>query len=200
MSLLSEYEAIYARIAVDHVTHWRDTGGNPFQDAGAVKRSQDVTLDLVTRYVPSGRLLDVGCGMGDLLAHLTGYQAMGVDIAEPYLDVARERGLDVTRAQAEKLPFAASIFDGVVATDVLEHVIDLHAATQEILRVMRKKAHVIVRVPNWAPVEWDDRYGYVHLRTLDEGTLRCLFGYIFGCEVRETLKEGDALHLVAQKC
>lgn len=197
---MSDYQAVYAKIAQDHVTHWRETGRNPFQDAGVVKSSEQATLELVMRYVPSGRLLDVGCGMGDLLARLTSFQAMGVDIAQPYLEVARERGLDVTRASAEKLPFAASFFDCVVATDVLEHVIDIHAATREILRVLRPKGHVIVRVPNWAPVEWDDRYGYVHLRTLDEGTIRCLFGYIFGCKVHESLKEGDALHLVAQKC
>src|SRR4051812_29220150 len=66
---------------------------------------------------PGVRALDVGCGPGALTAVLVerlGADAVAaVDPSEPFVAAARRRlpGVDVRRASAERLPFAAGGFD-----------------------------------------------------------------------------------------
>lgn len=202
MNILTEYKRTYRKIAADHVRHWAETGDNPFQDPVVLKANEDTTFGNITRYVAEGsRVLDAGCGMGDLMLRLTEYETIGVEIAQPYLKVALERGLDVRPVRIEKLPFPNRYFDAVVASDVLEHVIDIHAATKEIHRVVRHGGYIITRVPNMEPVPWHafGEYPFVHLRILDEGTMRHLLGTIFGCTIIETSVAHGALHVVARK-
>lgn len=202
MTLLTEYRDTYRKIARDHVAYWEEHGKNPFQDPDVVIANENATFGNITRYVAEGsKILDAGCGMGDLMMRLTEYETVGVEMADPYLEVAWQRGLDVRKGRMEKLPFGPVQFDAVVAADVLEHVIDIHAVTKELLRVLRPGGHIITRVPNAEPVPWHvyGQYPFVHLRILDEGTMRHLLGTIFGCRIVEVLIGNGALHVVAQK-
>ena len=52
---------------------------------------------------------------------------------------------------------------------------------------------------NAEPVSWTEAYDYVHLRILDEGTMRLLFTRVFPHEVLETLIGNGSLHLVVRK-
>ena len=194
MTLTESYRATYDAIARDHVAHWERTGRNPFQDPKVLRYNEDETIRLLRS--TAGSILDVGCGMGDLLLHFPDRETQGVDISYEYLKVARDRGLSVIQAEAESLPFTNATFDVVVATDILEHVFDMHAVAKELVRVAAEK--VIVRVPNMEPVSWDSEpYGFVHVRILDEGTMRILFGPILGCEVEQCYVHGTEIHLVA---
>ena len=188
------YRATYDQIASDHLDYWRKHGRNPFQDPSVLAQNEAETVRLIGE--TSGSILDVGCGMGDLLLHFPDRETQGVDLSYEYLKVARERGLSVIQAEAESLPFTNTTFDVVVATDILEHVFDMHTVAKELVRVAAEK--VIVRVPNMEPVSWDSEpYGFVHVRILDEGTMRILFGPILGCEVERCYVHGSEVHLVA---
>lgn len=86
-------------------------------------------LDAIGRHVPSGRLLDVGCGHGLLLdeARRRGYAVEGLELSEYAAAHAREvLGLPVRRrtvahlaAEPEPPRYAA-----IVLADVLEHLDD----------------------------------------------------------------------------
>jgi SAM-dependent methyltransferase len=101
------------------------------------------------------RVLDVGCGTGQLtmeLAHTVGGENVAaVDTAEPVLDVCRSRvpGADVRVACAEALPFDDESFDAVLAQLVVNLVDDPPAAVREMARVGRPGAAV-------AACFWDD--------------------------------------------
>lgn len=201
--LLRDYLANYNHIAQDHIEAWRKTGLNPFQDPRLLKLNEDTTIDLVMRYTkPGDVVLDAGCGMGDLMVRLADRDMTGCDIAAAYLAIARERGLRVDQALVEDMPYVSEQFDAVVATDVLEHVLDVNAAVREMLRVLRPGGHLITRVPDRDPVDWhvapERPYPFVHLRIFDEGTLRLLFDRIFGCEIVECLTVGNSIHAVAR--
>jgi SAM-dependent methyltransferase len=98
------------------------------------------------RPLPAGaRVLDIGAAAGTAVAALVtlGYQCEGVEPAEE----ARQRGEELFRrlgfqltllaGTAENLPHPDNSFDLVLATSVLEHVLDLHKALAEARRVLK---------------------------------------------------------------
>jgi SAM-dependent methyltransferase len=86
-----------------------------------------------------GRLLDVGCGGGSHLLGFAevGWAAVGVDISEEQLRLARERGCDVRLARAEELPFEDASFDAAVSMWTHTDVDDFPAMLCEIARILR---------------------------------------------------------------
>jgi SAM-dependent methyltransferase len=106
---------------------------------------EDVAFDAVAESPPK-RLLDVGCGPGDVtqrFADELGAHVCAVDISTRMVDLAKARGLDAQVADAEHLPFAADDFDCVVAAWVLYHVPGLEQAIAECARVLRPDGRFI---------------------------------------------------------
>jgi 2-polyprenyl-3-methyl-5-hydroxy-6-metoxy-1,4-benzoquinol methylase len=195
------YKRNYDQIARDHIRHWRTTGRNPFQEEGTLQRNENETFELLKQYLqPGARVLDAGCGMGDMLLRLGGYDAVGIDLSTDYVQVGRERGLDVRVGRIEKLPWPREHFDMVICTDVLEHVLDLNKAVRELLRVLKPGGTMIVRTPNKEELPFDTPpYEYVHLRRFDHATFHLLFRKIFPCEVLETIERADVINVAVRK-
>ena len=96
------------------------------------------------------RVLDIGCGRGELLHHAAkaGATAVGTDYAEAALGVARRAGGGrVLRCDAKALPFAARTFDRVFLLGVVDHLHEweLRAAFAEISRILREGGMVVVQ-------------------------------------------------------
>src|SRR4030065_2256877 len=74
--------------------------------------------------IPDGqkRVLDVGCGAGNMIHHLTRYgQVIGVENNPRPLAIAQQRGYDVRQGGAEALPADDGSFDLVTLLDNPEH-------------------------------------------------------------------------------
>lgn len=96
----------------------------------------------------SHRVLDVGCGAGNMFHHLRRYgDVTGVENNPKPLQVARERGYDVHLAAAEAMPFPDGEFGLVAALDVLEHCPDDAAVLREIQRVSAPGALLVITSP-----------------------------------------------------
>jgi len=91
----------------------------------------------------AGAVLDLGCGTGSLAMALAerGQQAVGCDIALPYLDFARRqpqaRRIAFVAGDAGALPFAAGSFAAALAQLALNFTPDPAAALREMRRVVR---------------------------------------------------------------
>lgn len=104
------------------------------------------TYDLVGKDV-----LVIGCGFGDDALRLAklGAKVSAFDLSQDSLEIARalatreKLSIDFREMPAEKLTYANSSFDYIVARDILHHV-DIPAAMQEIVRVARPNAIFIV--------------------------------------------------------
>jgi SAM-dependent methyltransferase len=92
------------------------------------------------RLGPKGRLLEVGCALGFLLAGLkrSEWHLDGVDASEFAAFYARSRyDLDVTCATLEEAAFPDDTFDVVIQKDLLEHVANPRRHLDETRRLLR---------------------------------------------------------------
>jgi len=104
-------------------------------------RREDLDLRLLElRAHAGGRLLDVGCGNGYLLAHMQslGWNAEGIDLDPRAIACARAVGLTVRQGSLEQVRHDDASFDVVMFVDVLHHTDDAGALLKEAARVARK--------------------------------------------------------------
>lgn len=103
------------------------------------------------------KILEVGCGPGDLASCLFGPHAyrpasyVGVDVSGAEILAARSRlpGWEFREGSIYNLPFADGSFDMVIACEVFEHLDDPIAGLEEVARVCSSK--LLASVP-WEPI------------------------------------------------
>lgn len=100
---------------------------------------------------PGGKALDVGCGVGQVVARLTeaGFEAYGVDVSEPSIARAKKFCEHCQVYDGKRLPFADNYFDSAGALNVLEHVDEPEAFIQEVVRVVAAGGKVVISSPNF---------------------------------------------------
>ncbi len=100
---------------------------------------------------PGGRVLDVGCGVGQVVATLTrdGIEAHGVDVSGPNIERTRTFTDRCRLYDGRRLPYPDAHFDTVGALNVLEHVEDPEAFLAEMVRVTVPGGRVVVSSPNF---------------------------------------------------
>ena len=120
--------------------------------------SERKDIELIAELVPEGaRVLDLGCGNGELLAHLrdvrrcTGY---GIEIADANVLACTQRGVNVIQLNLEEglALFEDQSFDVVLQLDTLQHLRNTEKMLRETARVGRIG---IVSFPNFA--HWPNR-------------------------------------------
>jgi SAM-dependent methyltransferase len=117
---------------------------------------------------PGGRILNVGCGIGDFFLAVPQAELHGVDISERSLAAARLRfpTACLELASAYALPFKDDSFDTVVMIDVLEHLAEPGQCLQEIRRVLKPGGEFLLHYPTnptGVPTQAEvSNYGHVH--------------------------------------
>jgi methionine biosynthesis protein MetW len=115
-------------------------------------------LDLIAALVPQGaRVLDLGCGTGQMLAHLQrtrGCSGYGVEIDDANVHACVRRGIEVIQLNLEEglALFEDQSFDVVLQLETLQHLRNTERMLQETARVGRIG---IVSFPNFA--HWPNR-------------------------------------------
>lgn len=185
-----EYVQNYELISANHLKLLDESGINPFMQQEQIQVAERETRVIVRKHVqPGGAILDAGVGLGELVAGLSEFECHGVDISIPYLRRAKSKGINVTMAKLEELPFSDQYFDAVVSCDVLEHVFRLDSAIEQILRVLKSNGMLIVRVPNEESlnsyITKTQPYSHSHVREFSLASLRLYFEKCFGLQFVE---------------
>jgi len=107
--------------------------------------------DTLRPALPCGRVLDVGCGAGQVVDRLTqaGFEAWGVDVSEPNIERARRFSQRCRLYNGSRLPFPDGHFSSVGALNVLEHVDEPEAFITELVRVTAPGGRVVLSSPNF---------------------------------------------------
>ena len=107
----------------------------------------------VTRYKQGGRLLDIGCNRGFILANAAaeGWDAYGVEIV-PWATALVEREFNVTifnkRLREIDPSFADRFFDAVTMIDILEHLHEPVKDLREVHRIIKDDGFLLLNTPD----------------------------------------------------
>ncbi len=94
-------------------------------------------------------VLDVGCGAGNMIHHLSRYgQVRGLEVDPRPVREARLHGYHVEQYDAtQPYPSDEATFDLITAFDVIEHVDDDLAILREAYRALKPGGHIVITVP-----------------------------------------------------
>ena len=99
------------------------------------------------RYVPDLRpgslVLDLG---GNRVGKRGSFNVEGYDLQVIYANLSVEKVPDV-RTEASSLPFRQNVFDGIICSELLEHVSSPPAVLRDIHRVLRPEGLLLICVP-----------------------------------------------------
>lgn len=103
----------------------------------------------VQRYIPQGKLLDVGCYCGYFLevARESGYETEGLELSKWAADQARRLGFLIHNDIIKTIEFDEK-YDIVTLWDVIEHFSDPRTELLEINRLLKKNAFLFISTIN----------------------------------------------------
>jgi 2-polyprenyl-3-methyl-5-hydroxy-6-metoxy-1,4-benzoquinol methylase len=106
-------------------------------------------LALIREHAPGGRLLDIGCGMGDFLdvAALSGFRAFGLEPSRKASEIARKRH-PVVRGELGFVEFKEGAFAVATLWSVLEHVPAPAAFLTDVRGLLAPDGILALRVPD----------------------------------------------------
>jgi SAM-dependent methyltransferase len=104
----------------------------------------------VPKFKKNGRLLDFGCGSGEVLSILKriGWETHGVELNEEAVKYARSKGLDIFDKDIRSIHFPDDHFDVIRMRSVLEHLYDAPQIMGEIHRILKKDGNLLLICPN----------------------------------------------------
>lgn len=101
--------------------------------------------------LPKGKLLDIGCGVGDFLCSVKklGWDVTGIEPSFSAKSIASERlgFMPLDPSDSSQLPDHS--FDVITLWHVLEHIDDLKSQTSEIKRLLKPNGRLIIALPNY---------------------------------------------------
>ncbi|MFH1367119.1 MAG: methyltransferase domain-containing protein [Patescibacteria group bacterium] len=127
---------------------------NPSAYDREILKKNKIRLQKIQSYVAEEeggkKILEIGCATG-LISQIfcAENEVCGLDLSDDLLAGAKSRGLRTVKADLEEeLPFKNDRFDLIIASEIIEHVIDTDKLLCEINRVLKKDGKLILSVPN----------------------------------------------------
>lgn len=108
---------------------------------------ESIVESFLGRPVAGCRILDIGCGNGDISAYFArNNEQFGVDVSDRRKDANHNFRFKVV--DSEYLPYKDEYFDVVMSHHVIEHVEDQDLHLSEIRRVLKPLGIVYLATPN----------------------------------------------------
>ena len=114
----------------------------------------------------SGRLLDIGCGRGDMLRGFAsaGHQVSGVDISPDVAEYCEPFDAKVVDLEGDSAPYPKNSFDFVFSKSVIEHVRDPMQLLETAYELLVPGGIAVIMTPSWLHHAWGPFYlDYTHV-------------------------------------
>ncbi len=118
----------------------------------SIKEYQKFKSYLLKMLPEGGLVLDVGCGVGNMLKQIRDSQQFicsGVEISHDAVERARKDGFNVFEGNLLEAKLKEESLDAVILLYVLEHVSNPLEVLNEINRILKKKGFLFLAVPNY---------------------------------------------------
>lgn len=132
--LSTENAAKFAAYSQARLRFWTEFAGNFERWQGARRYYQSRLAEIYSFLIPPGmRVLEIGCGRGDLLSALRPSYGVGVDFCPAILESARQHHPDIRFIEADVHEFdLGEKFDYIVCSDLLNDVWDVQQVLEKI--------------------------------------------------------------------
>jgi SAM-dependent methyltransferase len=116
-----------------------------------------------------GKMLEVGCGRGELLlgALNRGWSVYGIEMTEHFAEVARSKGIDIELSSVEQSKSLHQTYDVILLAAILEHLYDPIAILNKVRAALRPGGLVFIDVPNERSLTMRIGNCYMRLRGRD---------------------------------
>jgi ubiquinone/menaquinone biosynthesis C-methylase UbiE len=124
---------------------------NPF--VRLIERKRVKVIFNLLKIRKGDRVLEVGCGAGNVMERSKGGQIFGTDISEMILLKAKQKLQGphcLFRGDAQNLPCKDKVFTHIICSEVLEHLLDPAIAIREMKRVVMDRGIVVISIPDEA--------------------------------------------------
>jgi SAM-dependent methyltransferase len=125
--------------------HWDKYAGEIFKSLGGYyhRRLTEVYRNVIQ---PNQRLLEVGCGFGDLLADLKPSFGVGVDFSAGMVCRAKKKHphLHFILCDAHQLPLYGTPFDVIILSDLLNDVWDVHTIVKNLASICHSGTRIVI--------------------------------------------------------
>ena len=117
----------------------------------------------------TGKMLEVGCGRGELLlgAMNRGWSVYGIEMTEDFAEVARSKGIDIEHSSVEQSKSLDQTYDVILLAAILEHLYDPIATLNKVHAALRPGGLVFIDVPNERSLTMRIGNCYMRLRGTD---------------------------------
>ncbi|MDD2501568.1 MAG: class I SAM-dependent methyltransferase [Geobacter sp.] len=115
------------------------------------ERRYHLQLRNIKRFVPGGRLLDIGCNIGLFLscARTEGFDVEGIEFnKESAAFGSKHFDLLIHTRSLDEINYPDQTFDVITMYDVLEHIPDLHEILAAVSRILKPDGVLVVQSPN----------------------------------------------------
>ncbi|MHC5060560.1 MAG: methyltransferase domain-containing protein [Planctomycetota bacterium] len=96
----------------------------------------------------AGRILDNGCGIGNLFEMLPADRIVGIDLSTEMLKHAAKRSTRLVLGNSQQLPFKDNSFDLVFCRSLLHHLPQPELAVKEMYRTLKSAGEVVLADTN----------------------------------------------------
>ncbi len=130
--------------------YYKNYGSNFYCSDLTIKRYNEI-LDNMEPYRKTGRLLDIGCGIGFFLdeAKKRGWEVYGTEYSERLIGLLREKGITIHEGQLQSSNYEHGYFDVITSFEVIEHINNPKYELEQINTILRSGGLVYLTTPNF---------------------------------------------------
>lgn len=132
------------------VEHYKKYGRNDYLSPITIKRYNEL-LDDFEQYRKSGKLLDVGCGIGYFLdeAKKRGWEVYGTEYTDEAVGICKEKGIVMNQGVLDPQNYDPETFDVITSFEVIEHINNPKEEIANFNKILRPGGLVYVTTPNF---------------------------------------------------